>query len=122
MMANLTIVLECLFMDKYNLLMLPTYLIVVVRYFGGVKLGVGGLINAYKTAAQMALEASKIIEKTINIDYLITFDYKNMNKVMRIIKEKNLNIINQKLELDCQITISVRKKEAEQFLKFLNHL
>lgn len=87
-------------------------LIVVVRYFGGVKLGVGGLINAYKTGAQMALEACKIVTKTINVDFLITFDYKNMNKVMRVIKEKNLNITNQKLELDCQITISVRKNDA----------
>ena len=87
-------------------------LIVVVRYFGGVKLGVGGLINAYKTGAQMALEACKIVTKTINVDFVITFDYKNMNKVMRVIKEKNLNITNQKLELDCQITISVRKKDA----------
>lgn len=87
-------------------------LIVVVRYFGGVKLGVGGLINAYKTGAQMALEACKIVTKTINVDFVITFDYKNMNKVMRVIKEKNINITNQKLELDCQITISVRKKDA----------
>ncbi len=88
-------------------------LIVVVRYFGGVKLGVGGLINAYKTTAQLVLENSKIKTKTINVNYLITFEYKNMNKVMRVIKEKNLNVINQKLELDCQITISVRKKEAD---------
>ncbi|WAC02039.1 IMPACT family protein [Lacinutrix neustonica] len=88
-------------------------LIVVVRYFGGVKLGVGGLINAYRTGAQLALEASKIVERTINIDYLITCEYDLMNKVMRVIKEKNLNIINQKLELDCRITISVRKKEAQ---------
>ncbi|AXO78838.1 YigZ family protein [Olleya aquimaris] len=88
-------------------------LIVVVRYFGGVKLGVGGLINAYRTGAQLALEASNIIERTINIDYLITCEYDLMNKVMRVIKEKNLNIINQKLELNCEITISVRKKEAE---------
>ncbi|MFI1745869.1 IMPACT family protein [Thalassobellus sediminis] len=97
-------------------------LIVVVRYFGGVKLGVGGLINAYKTTAQMTLEASSIIEKTINKDFLITFDYKNMNTVMRIIKEKKLNIINQKLEMDCQITISVRKKEAESVFKIFNQL
>lgn len=97
-------------------------LIVVVRYFGGVKLGVGGLINAYRTAAQMVLEASTIIEKTINIDYLIIFDYKNMNTVMRIIKEKKLNIINQKLEMDCQITISVRKKDAEFVFETFNHL
>ncbi|MCL5128506.1 MULTISPECIES: YigZ family protein [unclassified Algibacter] len=97
-------------------------LIVVVRYFGGVKLGVGGLINAYKTTALLSLEASKILEKTINIDYLITFDYKNMNKVMRVIKERNLNITNQKLELDCQITISVRKKDSEAVFETFNHL
>ncbi|MEL0456831.1 YigZ family protein [Flavobacteriaceae bacterium SZ-1-7] len=97
-------------------------LIVVVRYFGGVKLGVGGLINAYKTTAQLTLEASKIVEKTINIDYLISFDYKNMNTVMRIIKEKNLNIVNQKLELDCQITISVRKKEATTIFEIFENL
>tara|TARA_R110002050_G_scaffold74772_5_gene160211 strand:- start:25629 stop:26249 length:621 start_codon:yes stop_codon:yes gene_type:complete len=97
-------------------------LIIVVRYFGGTKLGVGGLINAYRTAAQMSLEASYIIKKTINTDYLITFDYKNMNTVMRIIKEKKLTIISQKLEMDCQITISVRKKEAESVFEIFNHL
>lgn len=84
-------------------------LVVVVRYFGGTKLGVGGLISAYKTSAKMILDVSKIIEKTIDIIFEIGFDYKNMNKVMRVIKEKNLNIINQKLELDCKIFISVRK-------------
>jgi len=97
-------------------------LIVVVRYFGGVKLGVGGLINAYKTAAQMALDASIIIEKTININFLVSFDYKNMNTVMRIIKEKQLSITNQKLEMDCQITISVRKNDAEAIFDTFNHL
>ena len=97
-------------------------LIVVVRYFGGTKLGVGGLINAYKTTAQLALEHAEIIEKTININYLITFEYKNMNKVMRVIKEKNLNIINQKLELDCQITLSVRKKESQAVLEVFENL
>jgi uncharacterized YigZ family protein len=96
-------------------------LIVVVRYFGGTKLGVGGLINAYKTAAQLTLENASIIEKTINICYLITFDYKNMNKVMRIIKEKNLDIINQKLELNCQITISVRKKDSNLVFETFNN-
>lgn len=97
-------------------------LIVIVRYFGGVKLGVGGLINAYKTTAKLALEASRIKEKTINILYLVSFDYKNMNTVMRIIKERNINIINQKLELNCQITISVRKKEALSVFETFNHL
>lgn len=97
-------------------------LIVVVRYFGGVKLGVGGLINAYKTSAQLALENSKIEERTINIDYKIVFDYKNMNKVMRIIKEKQLQITNQKLELDCQVFISVRKKDAQTIFEIFQHL
>ena len=77
-------------------------LVVVVRYFGGVKLGVGGLISAYREGAKLALEASTIIEKTIDIHFSITFDYKNMNKVMRVIKEKNLNIISQKMEESCQ--------------------
>lgn len=97
-------------------------LIVVVRYFGGIKLGVGGLISAYKTTAQLTLEASNITTKTINRDYLISFDYKNMNTVMRIIKEKNLNMTHQQLELDCQITISVRKKDAEFIFETFNHL
>ena len=97
-------------------------LIVIVRYFGGVKLGVSGLINAYKTAAKMALEASGIVEKTINVDYCISFEYKNMNKVMRIIKEKNLKVINQVLELDCKIYITVRKKEANSIFEIFNAL
>lgn len=94
-------------------------LVVVVRYFGGVKLGVGGLINAYKTAAQMALQTSKIVERTIDKKFLIKFDYPEMNIVMRIIKENNLNVLDQNLELDCRIYISVRKKDSEEiFQKF----
>lgn len=97
-------------------------LIVVVRYFGGIKLGVSGLINAYKTAAQLSLEASKIVTKTINRHYKITFDYKNMNKVMRIIKEKNIKVLDQKLELDCQLNISVRLKESESIFNAFDSL
>ncbi|WP_223033234.1 IMPACT family protein [Hanstruepera marina] len=97
-------------------------LIVVVRYFGGVKLGVGGLINAYRTAAQMALEKSNIITKTINVQYVVAFDYKNMNKVMRIIKERNLTVVNQKLELTCEITISVRLKESKSIYETFKNL
>jgi len=91
---------------------LTNVLIVIVRFFGGTKLGVGGLITAYKTAAQMALDATSIIEKTIDVHYLISFDYKNMNKVMRVIKEKNLEIITQKMEMSCEIEIATRKKNA----------
>jgi len=97
-------------------------LVIVVRYFGGVKLGVGGLIAAYKTAAQMALEVSDIVEKTIDIHYLIRFDYKNMNKVMRVIKEKNLDIISQKMEMSCEIEIATRKKNAEMIFDIFSNL
>lgn len=97
-------------------------LIVVVRYFGGVKLGVGGLISAYKTAAQMALEASKIVTRTIDVKYEISFDYPEMGSVMRVIKENNLNVLDQKLELDCKIYISVRKKEAKIIFKKFDHI
>lgn len=88
-------------------------LVVAVRYFGGVKLGVGGLISAYRATAQMALEVSEIVEKTIKEHFQVTFDYKNMNKVMRVIKEKQLEIISQKMEERCLIEIATRKKNAE---------
>ena len=97
-------------------------LVVVVRYFGGVKLGVGGLISAYKTAAQMALENSEIVERTIDKHFIISFGYTNMNKVMRIIKEKNLQIISQKMEMDCEIEISIRKKNVQNLLDTFENL
>ncbi|MGQ2982582.1 IMPACT family protein [Flavobacterium sp.] len=87
-------------------------LVIVVRYFGGVKLGVGGLISAYRTGAQMALEASDVIEKTIDVHYTVKFGYQDMNKVMRVIKEKNLDIISQKMDMDCEIVVGTRKKNA----------
>jgi uncharacterized YigZ family protein len=101
---------------------LTNVLIVVVRYFGGVKLGVGGLISAYKTTAQLTLEEATIVEKTIDKHFKITFDYKNMNKVMRIIKEKNLEIVNQKMELNCEIEIATRKKNAKQIVDIFSIL
>lgn len=101
---------------------LTNILIVVVRFFGGVKLGVGGLISAYRTAAQMALEESEILEKTIDTHFRVSFDYKNMNKVMRIIKEKSLSIISQKMEENCQIEIATRKKNAEIIFDIFTNL
>lgn len=97
-------------------------LVISVRYFGGVKLGVGGLITAYRTSAQMALEASEIIEKTIDVHYQIKFGYHNMNKVMRVIKEKNLDIVAQKMEMDCEVTISTRMKNAPLVFEAFNSL
>lgn len=97
-------------------------LIVSVRYFGGTKLGVGGLINAYRSSAQLALEASDIIEKTINIEFQLSFGYDMMNKVMRIVKERNLNIVSQQLELSCQYIISIRKKDADMIFELFTNL
>ena len=97
-------------------------LVVVVRYFGGVKLGVGGLISAYKIAAQMALENSEIVERTIDKHFIISFGYANMNKVMRIIKEKNLQIVSQKMEMDCEIEITTRKKNVQNVLDTFENL
>ena len=97
-------------------------LVVIIRIFGGVKLGVGGLISAYRTAAQMTLESSEIIEKTIDIHFQIAFDYKNINKVMRVIKEKNAEIVSQKMEMSCEIEICCRKKNAEMILDIFNSM
>lgn len=96
--------------------------VVVVRFFGGVKLGVGGLISAYRTAAQMALQEAEIVEKTIDIYYKVSFDYKNMNKVMRIIKENNLEIVAQRMNESCEIDLATRKKNAEKIFDIFNHL
>ena len=101
---------------------LTNILIVVVRFFGGTKLGVGGLITAYKTTAQLVLENASIIEKTIDVQFKITFDYKNINKVMRIIKEKQLEIHSQKMEENCELLIVTRKKNAERIFDIFDAL
>jgi uncharacterized YigZ family protein len=108
---------------------LTNVLVVVVRIFGGVKLGVGGLISAYKTSAQITLESSEIIEKTIDIHFQISFDYKNMNKVMRVIKEKKLDIVSQEMEINedtnlplGKIVIKTRKKNAEMVFDIFKSL
>ncbi|MFK5878637.1 MAG: YigZ family protein [Flavobacteriaceae bacterium] len=87
-------------------------LVVVVRYFGGTKLGVGGLITAYKSSAKFVLQEAKIVEKTIDIQFKLTFEYEFLDKVMRVIKEKNLRVNNQVMEMNCVFEISVRKKDA----------
>ena len=93
-----------------------------MRYFGGTKLGVGGLISAYKKSAQLALTASEIIEKTINVQFKLTFNYDLMNPVMRIIKEKQIEIVHQRLEMDCSYIISVRKSDANRIFQIFEAL
>lgn len=94
-------------------------LIVSVRFFGGTKLGVGGLIQAYRTSAKLALEASDIVENTINISFELMFGYEEMNTVMRLIKEHQLKILKQELEVSCKLIFEVRKSEAEKVQKIL---
>jgi len=95
---------------------LTNILIVVIRYFGGTKLGVGGLINAYKTAAEEALKNAKIIKKTLHDIYELKFDYPQINEIMRIMKEENIAQIDQNFELTCSITLALRKAEVDKIL------
>ena len=100
---------------------LTNIIIVVVRYFGGIKLGVPGLINAYRTAAKDAIDNAIIIEKNITEVYNLQFTYEQMNSVMKILKDEELPQSNQKFELDCSLDFSVRQSAStrvcDEFLK-----
>jgi len=89
-------------------------IVIVVRYFGGTLLGVPGLINAYRTAAEEALKADSVIEKTINDTYTIGFEYQYMNEVMRIIKEDSLTVLSQQFDNSCSVKISIRKIQVNR--------
>lgn len=86
--------------------------VVVIRYFGGTKLGIPGLINAYREATKDALNQAEIIENLVTESINITYEYPLMDVVMRFIKEKNLEIVDTKFELNCQIKLNVRISEA----------
>lgn len=101
---------------------LTNILIVVIRYFGGTKLGVGGLINAYKTAAEEALKNAKIIKKTLYDIYELQFEYPQMNEIMKIMKEQNIEQLDQNFELSCSITLALRKAEADKVLSKFNRV
>ena len=82
---------------------------VVTRYFGGIKLGTSGLIVAYKAAAAEAIAAATIIEKTVDEDVTVMFEYPFMNDVMRIVKEEEPEILNQSYDMDCSMTLRIRR-------------
>ena len=94
-------------------------LVVVVRYFGGTLLGVPGLINAYKTATEEALNAAVIIEKTLDDIYIISFDYQQMNDIMKVIKEDNLTILEQQFDNNCMVKIAIRKMQVNRSINKL---
>ena len=91
---------------------LTNILVVVVRYFGGVKLGVPGLIRSYKTAAAEAILEATIITKTIKEQYEVSFKYPQMNDVMRLIKEYDLEVVNTDFQIDCKLIFAVPKSKA----------
>ncbi|MDR2087206.1 MAG: YigZ family protein [Dysgonamonadaceae bacterium] len=93
---------------------LTNVLIVVVRYFGGVKLGTSGLIAAYRAAAQDAIAHAKIIERTVDETFSIAFEYPVLNSVMKIIKEENPQTLSQMFDTNCQMVLQIRKSESER--------
>ena len=101
---------------------LTNIMIVVIRYFGGTLLGVGGLINAYKNASVEAIENNEIIEKLIEDKVSVSFEYPNMNNVMQILKQFDLKPSSQKFEIDCNIIIDVRKTVTEQIVSALDKI
>lgn len=101
-------------LGQINSFGLTDILIVVVRYFGGIKLGTSGLIVAYKAAAQDALNAADIIEKTVDTEISFGFEYPFLNDVMRIVKEESPEIVSQDFEFDCRMTLRIRKSMSEK--------
>lgn len=95
---------------------LTNILIVVVRYFGGTLLGVPGLINAYKTAASMALQTTPFVQKQIEVNYSLHFDYTRMNDLMMIIKQYNCQVLKQEMNLFCDLLIGIPKNRLDDVL------
>ena len=93
---------------------LTNILIVVVRYFGGIKLGTSGLITAYKEAAENAIKNGNIIEKIIETQYEVFFQYQQINDIMRILKEQECTILKQEFDTNCSIQFKIRKDDAQR--------
>jgi len=94
----------------------------VVRYFGGTLLGVPGLINAYKTSTALALQLAPIVEKQVEIQYSLQFDYTKMNEVMRILKHYNCTILKQDMQLFCNLEVGFPKNKNEEIVSAFKEL
>ncbi len=101
---------------------LTNILVVVIRYFGGTKLGVSGLITAYKSATRDALETADIISLTVNDVYQLSFEYPLMNEVMRVIKDEYLKAVDQDFQLSCKLSFKVRKKSSNKVYERFNKI
>ncbi len=101
---------------------LTNILVVIVRYFGGTKLGTSGLIHAYKTATKDTFANATFVERTVNTSLVVKFDYGVMNDVMRIIKDENPEIVTQDFNLNCKMELSIRNSKAEMLVSKLRKL
>lgn len=101
-------------LGQINSNQLTDILVVVIRYFGGIELGTGGLIVAYRTAAAEAIAAAEIDERTVDEDITVYFEYPYLNSIMRIVKEDGLEIVSQNFQMDCEMTLRIRKGEADR--------
>ena len=101
---------------------LTNTLVIVVRYFGGIKLGVSGLQNAYKVAAREALDAAVIEERTVQEIYRVTFEYVKMNDIMQVLKDPNIQILDRQSYMQCIYTIYVRQREADRITETLRKI
>jgi len=93
---------------------LTNVLVVVIRYFGGILLGTGGLVVAYKAATVEALSAAEIIEKTVDLEFTFRFEFPFMNDVMKLVKTLDVQVLEQNFEMDCTMTLRIRKNDAER--------
>ena len=101
---------------------LSNVLIVVVRYFGGIKLGVSGLIQAYKDAAADAIMNAEIVERTVNEIVHVRFDYVVMNDVMKVLKEEDVEVVSRNFEMECEISLSIRQKNSPRLKERLSKI
>lgn len=101
---------------------LTNILIIVVRYFGGTLLGVPGLINAYRSAASIALQVTPVVQKPVLVNYRLQFDYTQMNEVMKVVKQFDCAVLKQETQLFCSIEIGVPKNRLDEVLFRLKEL
>jgi uncharacterized YigZ family protein len=101
---------------------LTNVIAVVVRYFGGTLLGIPGLINAYKTATMEAIQASEIIEKTVDLVFKIEFSHSVMNEVMKVVKDENIKIFNQSFDLNCTFNLEIRQSQVNKVIDRLEKI
>ena len=93
---------------------LTDIIILVIRYFGGVKLGTSGLIGAYKTAAADAIQNAEIVTRTVDEEYTFDFEYPLMNAVMKVARDMDARIVSQSYDMDCRMTLSIRRSKMDE--------